>query len=197
MPFATSFVQMQPHFMPNSTTAMPATSLIGLAPFQSSAFGPMSTAQTHLAAPNSFPHPSAFASPSSTDFRLWNVTPNSSTLSTTVFTSAPTSDMRSSTAGAVGVGADRNLLGRPQTLDFKNAASASHFTSGSIVPKLPLQLTKSIEEMLRPATDDGSSWNKPLAMDWAELKVSTPSFDREIVARFFPECASSSESSVQ
>jgi hypothetical protein len=63
-----------------------------------------------------------------------------------------------------------------------------------IIPKLPLQLTKSIEEMLRPAgslQDDPNFWNKPLSMDWADLKVSTPAFNQEVVAKFFPECVTS------
>lgn len=63
---------------------------------------------------------------------------------------------------------------------------------GTRVYKLPLQLTKSIEEMLKPvgtaAAQDEANWNKPLTMDWADLKVSTPAFNREVVAKFFPEC---------
>ncbi|KAI6187260.1 hypothetical protein M3Y98_00223600 [Aphelenchoides besseyi] len=63
--------------------------------------------------------------------------------------------------------------------------------ASKVIPKLPLQLTKSIEEMLRPAGGDSlqTDWSKPLAMDWADLKVSTPAFNREVVAKFFPECA--------
>ncbi|KAI6175285.1 hypothetical protein M3Y97_00671800 [Aphelenchoides bicaudatus] len=78
-------------------------------------------------------------------------------------------------------------------LDIPNSAASR------IIPKLPLQLTKSIEEMLRPAgslQDDPNMWNKPLSMDWADLKVSTPAFNSEIVAKFFPECATTSSASI-
>jgi hypothetical protein len=50
--------------------------------------------------------------------------------------------------------------------------------------------------MLRPAgslPEDQNFWNKPLAMDWADMKVDTPSFNHEIVAKFFPECATTSK----
>ncbi|CAD5219444.1 unnamed protein product [Bursaphelenchus okinawaensis] len=58
------------------------------------------------------------------------------------------------------------------------------------VYKLPLQLTKSIEEMLKPPgqSQEDTNWNKPLTMDWADLQVSTPAFNKE-VAKFFPETA--------
>ena len=74
---------------------------------------------------------------------------------------------------------------RPSTLEIPGQKQSNPI---GVIPKLPLQLTKSIEEMLRPAVpDDGSTWNKPLAKDWAD-KVSTPAFNREVVAKFFPEC---------
>uniref|UniRef100_A0A914EKY3 NR LBD domain-containing protein n=1 Tax=Acrobeloides nanus TaxID=290746 RepID=A0A914EKY3_9BILA len=82
---------------------------------------------------------------------------------------------------------------RPNTLEIPASGVISESTQmqHGVIPKLPLQLTKSIEEMLRPAVpDDGSTWNKPLAKDWAD-KVSTPAFNREVVAKFFPECANS------
>ena len=73
---------------------------------------------------------------------------------------------------------------RPTTLEIPGQSS-----SIGVIPKLPLQLTKSIEEMLRPSIpDDGSTWNKPLAKDWAD-KVNTPAFNRDVVSKFFPECA--------
>ena len=58
------------------------------------------------------------------------------------------------------------------------------------LPKLPLQLTRSIEEMLRPPglSADDPSYNNPLAKDWADsVGYSTPVFNREIVSKFFPE----------
>lgn len=79
---------------------------------------------------------------------------------------------------------------RPNTLEIPFTSNATGTSQAGVIPKLPLQLTKSIEEMLRPT--DGSNidttWNKPLAKDWAD-KVSTPAFNREVVAKFFPECA--------
>uniref|UniRef100_A0A7E5A0V4 Nuclear receptor domain-containing protein n=1 Tax=Panagrellus redivivus TaxID=6233 RepID=A0A7E5A0V4_PANRE len=77
----------------------------------------------------------------------------------------------------------QSKLPRPNTLELQNSPQ----TIG-VIPKLPLQLTKSIEEMLRPAVpEDAASWNKPLAKDWAD-KVSTPAFNCDVVAKFFPEC---------
>uniref|UniRef100_A0AC35EVW1 Uncharacterized protein n=1 Tax=Panagrolaimus sp. PS1159 TaxID=55785 RepID=A0AC35EVW1_9BILA len=73
---------------------------------------------------------------------------------------------------------------RPTTLEIPGQSS-----SIGVIPKLPLHLTKSIEEMLRPSIpDDGSTWNKPLPRDWAD-KVNTPAFNRDVVSKFFPECA--------
>ncbi|CAI5449260.1 unnamed protein product [Caenorhabditis angaria] len=56
-------------------------------------------------------------------------------------------------------------------------------------PKLPLQITKSIEEILRPPgmLEDPNILNKPLARDWADGIRLTPVFNRDIVAQFFPE----------
>uniref|UniRef100_A0AC34QVM6 Uncharacterized protein n=1 Tax=Panagrolaimus sp. JU765 TaxID=591449 RepID=A0AC34QVM6_9BILA len=79
-----------------------------------------------------------------------------------------------------------NSTQRPTTLEIPGQKQSPQI---GVIPKLPLQLTKSIEEMLRPAVpDDGSTWNKPLATDWAD-KVNTPAFNRDVVAKFFPECA--------
>ncbi|KAF8373727.1 nhr-7 [Pristionchus pacificus] len=58
--------------------------------------------------------------------------------------------------------------------------------------KLPLQLTRSIEEILRPAgMAEDSSMNRPLTSDWADntTGISTPVFNRDVVAQFFPEMA--------
>uniref|UniRef100_A0AC34FHH9 Uncharacterized protein n=1 Tax=Panagrolaimus sp. ES5 TaxID=591445 RepID=A0AC34FHH9_9BILA len=74
---------------------------------------------------------------------------------------------------------------RPTTLEIPGQSSSC---MGGVIPKLPLHLTKSIEEMLRPIHDDGSTWNKPLPRDWAD-KVNTPAFNRDVVSKFFPECA--------
>ncbi|GMR46695.1 hypothetical protein PMAYCL1PPCAC_16890 [Pristionchus mayeri] len=69
-------------------------------------------------------------------------------------------------------------LSRPNTLTFSS--------------KLPLQLTRSIEEILRPAgMAEDSSMNRPLTSDWADntTGISTPVFNRDVVAQFFPEMA--------
>uniref|UniRef100_A0A0N4ZBR4 Nuclear receptor domain-containing protein n=1 Tax=Parastrongyloides trichosuri TaxID=131310 RepID=A0A0N4ZBR4_PARTI len=55
--------------------------------------------------------------------------------------------------------------------------------------KLPLTLTKSIEEMLRlpNCTEFNQILINPLNnFDWADIDMSTPAFDREIVSKFFP-----------
>ncbi|EYB85476.1 hypothetical protein Y032_0297g1728 [Ancylostoma ceylanicum] len=64
---------------------------------------------------------------------------------------------------------------RPQTLGFSC--------------KLPLTMTKSIEDMLRPPgmTEDPNILNRPLARDWADGVRLTPVFNRDVVAQFFPE----------
>ncbi|CAB3409945.1 unnamed protein product [Caenorhabditis bovis] len=56
-------------------------------------------------------------------------------------------------------------------------------------PKIPLAMTKSIEEILCPPgmMDDPSIMNKPLANDWADGIRLTPIFNKDIVAQFFPE----------
>ncbi|TMS39377.1 hypothetical protein L596_005912 [Steinernema carpocapsae] len=64
--------------------------------------------------------------------------------------------------------------------------------------KLPLELTKSIEEMLQPGGSDSSgTWNKPIGSDWAELRVSTPAFNRDILAKFFPESVNQTHNNAQ
>uniref|UniRef100_A0A1I7ZT82 Nuclear receptor domain-containing protein n=1 Tax=Steinernema glaseri TaxID=37863 RepID=A0A1I7ZT82_9BILA len=70
-------------------------------------------------------------------------------------------------------------------------------TFGGLAPrKLPLELTKSIEEMLQPGGSDiNGTWNKPIGNDWAELRVSTPAFNRDILAKFFPESVAQNQSS--
>lgn len=64
---------------------------------------------------------------------------------------------------------------RPQSLGFS--------------AKLPLTMTKSIEDMLRPPgmNEDSSIMNRPLARDWADGLRLTPMFNRDVVAQFFPE----------
>ncbi|PIO70234.1 zinc finger, C4 type [Teladorsagia circumcincta] len=64
---------------------------------------------------------------------------------------------------------------RPQTLGFS--------------AKLPLTMTKSIEDMLRPPgmNEDSMILNRPLARDWADGVRLTPIFNRDVVAQFFPE----------
>uniref|UniRef100_A0A1I7WN48 Transcription initiation factor TFIID subunit 8 n=1 Tax=Heterorhabditis bacteriophora TaxID=37862 RepID=A0A1I7WN48_HETBA len=64
---------------------------------------------------------------------------------------------------------------RPKTLGFCS--------------KLPLTITKSIEEMLRPPgmSEDASIMNRPLARDWADGIRLTPVFNKDVVAQFFPE----------
>uniref|UniRef100_A0A0K0ESB5 Nuclear receptor domain-containing protein n=1 Tax=Strongyloides stercoralis TaxID=6248 RepID=A0A0K0ESB5_STRER len=55
--------------------------------------------------------------------------------------------------------------------------------------KFPLTLTKSIEEMLRipNCNEFNQSLINPLnSIDWADIAMSTPSFDRDIVSKFFP-----------
>ncbi|PAV63590.1 hypothetical protein WR25_20853 [Diploscapter pachys] len=56
-------------------------------------------------------------------------------------------------------------------------------------PKLPLTITKSIEEMLKPPgmVEDPNILNRPLARDWADGIRLTPVFNRDVVAQFFPE----------
>ena len=56
-------------------------------------------------------------------------------------------------------------------------------------PKLPLTITKSIEEMLKPPgmAEDPNILNRPLARDWADGIRLTPVFNRDVVAQFFPE----------
>ncbi|VDL73723.1 unnamed protein product [Nippostrongylus brasiliensis] len=69
---------------------------------------------------------------------------------------------------------------RPQTLGFS--------------AKLPLTMTKSIEDMLRPPgmNEDQSIMNRPLARDWADGVRLTPVFNRDVVAQFFPELSENS-----
>ncbi|CAJ0959207.1 unnamed protein product, partial [Mesorhabditis belari] len=57
------------------------------------------------------------------------------------------------------------------------------------LPKIPLQLTRSIEEMLKPNGGGASEeLNRPLASDWADtVGYSTPIFNRDVVSQFFPE----------
>ncbi|KIH58752.1 hypothetical protein ANCDUO_11036 [Ancylostoma duodenale] len=64
---------------------------------------------------------------------------------------------------------------RPQTLGFSC--------------NLPLTMTKSIEDMLRPPgmSEDPNILNRPLARDWADGVRLTPVFNRDVVAQFFPE----------
>ncbi|XGW31714.1 hypothetical protein V3C99_010125 [Haemonchus contortus] len=64
---------------------------------------------------------------------------------------------------------------RPQTLGFS--------------AKLPLTMTKSIEDMLRPPgmNEDSTILNRPLSGDWADGVRLTPMFNRDVVAQFFPE----------
>uniref|UniRef100_A0A0K0EXX2 Nuclear hormone receptor family member nhr-7 (inferred by orthology to a C. elegans protein) n=1 Tax=Strongyloides venezuelensis TaxID=75913 RepID=A0A0K0EXX2_STRVS len=55
--------------------------------------------------------------------------------------------------------------------------------------KFPLTLTKSIEEMLLipNCSDFNQSLMNPLTnIDWADIGMSTPAFDRDIVSKFFP-----------
>ncbi|CAD5226459.1 unnamed protein product [Bursaphelenchus xylophilus] len=79
--------------------------------------------------------------------------------------------------------------GRHNRLEVPSSTNQPLHSNGRVY-KLPLQLTKSIEEMLKPPgqTQDDLNWNKPLTMDWADLQVSTPAFNKE-VAKFFPETA--------
>ena len=72
----------------------------------------------------------------------------------------------------------RNNMSRPGTEATKTVLTA--------VPKLPLQFTKSMEEMLKPPGQTEEAWNRPLGNDWAN-GMTTP--NKEIVAHFFPECA--------
>ncbi|VDM64165.1 unnamed protein product [Angiostrongylus costaricensis] len=55
--------------------------------------------------------------------------------------------------------------------------------------KLPLTMTKSIEDMLYfPGMgDDPSIMNRPLARDWADGLHLTPIFNKDFVEQFFPE----------
>ncbi|CAI4224505.1 unnamed protein product [Auanema sp. JU1783] len=54
--------------------------------------------------------------------------------------------------------------------------------------KLPLTITKSIEEMLRaPGAAEDSILNRPLSKDWADGLRLTPVFSKDVVAQFFPE----------
>lgn len=55
--------------------------------------------------------------------------------------------------------------------------------------KLPLTLTKSLEEMLKPPgmLEDHSILNRPLDRNWADGFKLTPVFSRDIVSQFFPE----------
>ncbi|CAJ0604064.1 unnamed protein product [Cylicocyclus nassatus] len=53
--------------------------------------------------------------------------------------------------------------------------------------KLPLTMTKSIEDMLRPPGMSEEILNRPLARDWADGVRLTPVFNRDVVAQFFPE----------
>uniref|UniRef100_A0A0K0D1Z9 Nuclear receptor domain-containing protein n=1 Tax=Angiostrongylus cantonensis TaxID=6313 RepID=A0A0K0D1Z9_ANGCA len=55
--------------------------------------------------------------------------------------------------------------------------------------KLPLTMTKSIEDMLcfPGMRDDPSIMNRPLARDWADGLHLTPIFNKDVVAQFFPE----------
>ncbi|CAJ0579633.1 unnamed protein product, partial [Mesorhabditis spiculigera] len=57
------------------------------------------------------------------------------------------------------------------------------------IPKIPLHLTRSIEEMLKPnGSQQVDELNRPLASDWADtVGYSTPVFNRDVVSQFFPE----------
>ncbi|KHN78511.1 Nuclear hormone receptor family member nhr-7 [Toxocara canis] len=76
----------------------------------------------------------------------------------------------------------RGFVNRPTTEERPRTLSCA--------PKLPLQFTKSMEEMLKPPgqTEDTVNWNRPLGSDWAN-DVTTP--NKELVAQLFPECADS------
>ncbi|PIC34277.1 hypothetical protein B9Z55_013982 [Caenorhabditis nigoni] len=54
-------------------------------------------------------------------------------------------------------------------------------------PKLPLQMTKSIEDYLRPTGMTADDMNRPLEKNWADGLRLTPMFNKEIVSQFFPE----------
>uniref|UniRef100_A0A8R1DPK9 NR LBD domain-containing protein n=1 Tax=Caenorhabditis japonica TaxID=281687 RepID=A0A8R1DPK9_CAEJA len=54
-------------------------------------------------------------------------------------------------------------------------------------PRLPLQMTKSIEEFLRPNGIGSEEINKPLDKNWADGFRLTPVFNKDIVTQFFPE----------
>lgn len=86
-----------------------------------------------------------------------------------------------------------NLFVRPTAMPFirptesqKNGNDDSNKAVLSTVAKLPLQFTKSMEEMLKPPGQPEDAWNRPLGNDWAN-GMTTP--NKEIVAHFFPECA--------
>ncbi|CAI2350431.1 unnamed protein product [Caenorhabditis sp. 36 PRJEB53466] len=57
----------------------------------------------------------------------------------------------------------------------------------SSFPKLPLEMTKSIEEFLRPSGMSADEMNKPLEKNWADGFRLTPVFNKDIVSQFFPE----------
>ncbi|KAK0399555.1 hypothetical protein QR680_003103 [Steinernema hermaphroditum] len=88
---------------------------------------------------------------------------------------------------------------RPPHMDSQSSRVARPNTFGGLAPrKLPLELTKSIEEMLQPGgTDTSGTWNKPIGNDWAELRVSTPAFNRDILAKFFPESVNQNPNNAQ
>lgn len=57
----------------------------------------------------------------------------------------------------------------------------------SSFPKIPLEMTKSIEEFLRPNGMTTDEMNKPLEKNWADGFRLTPVFNKDIVSQFFPE----------
>ncbi|EFO93766.1 CRE-NHR-7 protein [Caenorhabditis remanei] len=88
---------------------------------------------------------------------------------------------------------------QPQYTDYSMPSTSSYPTSSSpfqspyrpnslsSFPKLPLQMTKSIEEFLRPSGMTADEMNKPLEKNWADGFRLTPVFNKDIVSQFFPE----------
>ncbi|EGT50240.1 hypothetical protein CAEBREN_18797 [Caenorhabditis brenneri] len=87
----------------------------------------------------------------------------------------------------------------PQYTDYSMPSTSSYPSSSSpfqspyrpnslsSFPKLPLQMTRSIEEFLRPSGMTADEMNKPLEKNWADGFRLTPVFNKDIVSQFFPE----------
>ncbi|GMS94497.1 hypothetical protein PENTCL1PPCAC_16672, partial [Pristionchus entomophagus] len=161
-----------PSTMPSILISGPAD---GLAPFppspmRSSAFSQLSPASssTSLMTP---PYAGAIRPMSGGGY-------TSFAPSSPFFAMPPTTSYSSFNSSSSSNGLMPPSMARPNTLTFSS--------------KLPLQLTRSIEEILRPAgMAEDSSMNRPLTSDWADntTGISTPVFNRDVVAQFFPEMA--------